>query len=390
MAIPPILPASPIVTLPRIPLPPEPSIPKEAKLAIVVAGVNYPRVKQGNIRPRQGKPRSQKSQWHRTYFHIANRYIQEWAFKSGGLNRAILFDFLEGEILEFVKGSSSEKTGTWLAPLRFPLEDANYRFRDTSGGVDVLRANPGKNPMAYWTGLSRYAASKSLDMAKDDIPIADYLADWRRWAEEENSLSIRDVYLMLHRCPARTLHELHFFGHSISQGPIIVNTVRLSPQSKLFDKDCRVDDFSSSIAKSVGFREAFARDAIIGIWGCDSDDRWKAAVLGPAMKEKPLGVPRRDAIELALSTTYARAFATHVGRAAHAPLPGSSGAHDGQDPDDGAKGLSLSPQLMHVHFGLCEAILAFYRDVIGISFPKTGLYRGHASLGRGYGRYPPP
>ncbi len=368
-----------------------PSIATQERRAIVVAGVNYPRESQGYGLPR-GVP-------DRTYRRLAHQYA-DWAFKNG-ITRVFIFDFLEGQLIERLKGSASEKKGEVVKPSHQPLQDGNYR---TWRKIDdkwklVLKPHKGES-MAYWPGLHKFTAHHGLGSNKD-VPFSDYWEKHLDWARQEGSLSVSDVYKFIVNCPTASLQDLHFLGHAVTGGPIIVNTwagnrdLNYSEFSKTFDKDCRARDFSGTIPpNSGGFKAAFAQDATIGIWGCDSNNRFKSETLVPAMEEwrksKTLSTSLRAQIDASLAATYATAMAKHVGRPVRAALPGTYASHDGVSAEDQkATGLAFPASLMHVNFKDCEGILRFYADALGSSFPKTGLYQGHPTFGRGYAVYLP-
>lgn len=108
-------------------------------------------------------------------------------------------------------------------------------------------------------------------------------------------------------------------------------------------------------------------------------------------KSKSLSAARRRDINAARASTYAAALAKHIGRPVRAALPGTDACHDGvSTEDEKAKGLPFPVPLMHVNFRDCEAILKFYDEALGLNFPKTGLYQGHPTFGRGYAVYSPP
>jgi hypothetical protein len=404
------MPIEPIVT----PVPPEPPPPPERPhvrpediRAVVVAGVNRPHPDQGNALPRGAAPGNDESKWHRTFFRMAHRYMREWAFKAGGIGRVVIFDFLEGTTLEYVKGSSSEQNGTPVGFRHRPLVDANYRWADGSEQSYVLRAKAPKGAtLHYWTGLERYAAAKGIDLAAADIAIEDYWQDIERWIEEENSMRVESVYDYVAHSPDRSVKELHFFGFGHQDGPVLVNTLaaiegggpprlgagRFDPgtgqKKSRFDKDCRSSD------RELRFpilRASWADAAYTGLWGSDAAPAEAGRLLAPVLAQRARGEPmtrsQRDAIGRRLSNTYAQTFALLTQSKVRAAPFGTWAGEDHQ-PDAGLDAKLLAPKLQHVNFAQCAPIMRLYDEEFGIFFPREGLYRGDTKLGRGFAAYP--
>jgi hypothetical protein len=387
--------------------PEAPRIAKQDRRAVVVAGVNVPDSNSGNQLPRGQPPRKDRSTWHRTFLHMAHRYMREWAFGPGGLDKVIIFDFLEGTTLEYRKGGSSEKDGEPVGLKHEPLVDANYRFADGSEQSYVLRAKAPKDAtLHYWTGLHHYAASRSIDLSQTDIPIADYWAQIDRWVGEENSLSMDSVYFYITNCPDRSVRELHFFSHGFFDGPVLVNTLRawqggdapwlpVAPRNlgsgrekSLFDKDCRSADRPPG---ESNFRSSFATDAIVGIWGCDADAGRSRGDLVRALElrgqGKPVPAELKERLRERLVDTYAQAFALKTQLVARGPTFGTFSVEDAFE-EPGIDRKLLNPKLMHIQFEQCAHILRLFQEELGVFFPVDGLYAGHPKYGRGFASYP--
>lgn len=102
-------------------------------------------------------------------------------------------------------------------------------------------------------------------------------------------LDIYDHVKALGRTAPGSLVELHFFTHGWTGGPVLRNTyeVTVGPTQNARDPDDvdpRLKDFR--IASVVGgangqlFRRAFARTALVKLWGCNSEGAYQGLVAG--------------------------------------------------------------------------------------------------------------
>ena len=84
---------------------------------------------------------------------------------------------------------------------------------------------------------------------------------------------------------------MHFIGHAIADGPVIVNTPNY--KRKQFDKDARRDDFTDSELVHVfggqnlaKFQAAFTNDAFLVVWGCEASRYPQLLILQAKAKGK--------------------------------------------------------------------------------------------------------
>ena len=208
-------------------------------------------------------------------------------------------------------------------------------------------------------------------------------------------MSIQDLYERIYFGVAGTIKEVHFIGHAWIGGPIIVNTPDY--ERKNYDKDGRANDFTFWPLKHVfdstnlpKFRASLTSDAFFVIWGCDNHWGARQLLIHGMAKEA-----RGDSFQAELASlksllkgTYAAQLATASGKEVCAPLPGTYAVHEGERNDD-PSGWSYVPTVMHVNMTFFPRILEFYRKNLGISFPTTGVFKGHPTFGRGYARYFP-
>jgi hypothetical protein len=87
---------------------------------------------------------------------------------------------------------------------------------------------------------------------------------------------VLDLYNFVKRRPARDVSELHFFCHGWEGGPILHNDFEADStpidQRDPDDDDPRIKDFTIDTVLGGGegkkLQEAFARTALVKIWGC--------------------------------------------------------------------------------------------------------------------------
>lgn len=118
----------------------------------------------------------------------------------------------------------------------------------------------------------------------------DEYREYRSWngvfpptAAPARSLAIStviDLYEFVKNQRAGDVTELHFFTHGWSGGPLLHNTDEAfgtpSNSRDPLDADPRIKDFAiPSVLGGVegqAFRQAFARNALVKLWGCNADD----------------------------------------------------------------------------------------------------------------------
>lgn len=355
------------------------------RVALIVAGVLYPRPSEGNILD----PKK-----HRAYTQLALN-LKTHLLNKGRVDRVVVFDFLLGRELTFENGGP--KNGVLKQPSRDPIRVKNYRFYDEKSkstradDTITLKKVPSKPRKLYYTGIDEFAlqqhGSETADVLnKDYVP-------WT--GATENSLSVQDVYERVHSGVAGRVREVHFIGHGWIGGPIIVNTPDY--HSKKYDKDGRANDFTHNSLRHVFdstnlpvFRANLTSDAFFTVWGCDNHYGARKLLITAWAKQK-----RGESIETEinglkaiLARTYAANLAKASDREVFAALPGTYAVHEHEKNDDPST-YPITPTVMHVNLTKCIRMLRFYKKHLGVTFPTTGIFKGHPTFGRGYARYKP-
>jgi hypothetical protein len=350
---------------------------KDQKVALVVAGVSYPRPAQGNkLDPKK----------HRSFHKLALNYTR-YLLTNGVVDRVVLLDFQVGHFRTFVKGGA--KDGAHTQPLRDPILVKNYRYNDN--GTLTHKAPSKDARQLYYTGAHEFALQEAGD---EDADIDKQAYD--PWSgAKENSMSVSDLYELVRFGFAGTIKEVHCVGHGWMGGPIIVNT--LDYHSKQYDKDGRTDDFTHQALSHVFdaqnapvFRANLTSEAFFTLWGCENNQRARELILKAKAKEAG---KRSFQVELyklrsIVKGTYAAKLAKVSQRTVYAALPGTYAVAEGE-PNDDASGFSFTPTVMHVNLEKCLHILQFYKKHLGSDFPTTGVFRGHPTFGRGYAKFLP-
>lgn len=144
-------------------------------------------------------------------------------------------------------------------------------------------------PRALYSGSAWRFAHPRGARSDTNLTLFDYVAlrrrKWVNWngdqpprvaAASENAIvSVLDLYEYIKKLPAGSVAELHFFTHGVAGGPVLRNTYDTSLDPNLRDArdfDPRIKDFRvpTVLSGSEGqkFKNAFAYDAIIKLWGC--------------------------------------------------------------------------------------------------------------------------
>lgn len=362
---------------------------KKEYVALIVAGVNYPRPEEKY--PPFGTIPDPKM--HRTYFKLALNY-KNYLLENDLVNLVVVFDFLIGEFRAFKKGDITN--GMVQKPLHQALVvKKNYRF-NINGKLTLTKppasVHKDKRRQLYYTGLHELA--KQLTGKEDgDVDKKDY-DPWT--GAKENSMSVSDLYEKIRTSFAASIREVHFIGHAWTGGPIIVNT--LGYNNKQYDKDCRVKDFTNRNLSHVFdaknlpiFQAAFTEGAIITVWGCENSSKARQLIQAAKDKKKmkkPIDEELKQLQIMLNEETYAAALAKASQRVVYAALPGTYSVHEGENNDD-ASGFHFVPTVMHVNLEKGERILQFYNTHFDIFFPTTGAFKGHPIFGRGYAKYDP-
>jgi hypothetical protein len=264
---------------------------------ILVAGVDYPKYEHPRGRPtvwelKHSIPDS--TRW-RTYCERWARRVTA-ATKDRDTLRITLFDFRRGTRETLIADRNDRVRIRDSDDSHSALLTANYRLIDDRDQENILLEpvtglnkplNWLKKPQVfYFPGVSQWFGTRV-------VTESEYKGAYHKDLNE-HSLSVTDVYdyicgLARDRDRVHTLAELHFFAHSYSEGPILVNTVDLtsrltgvSEARDRLDRDARAEkDFGTS---NLGmecfshFAEAFCPGAIGVIWGCDYDRFWKKLI----------------------------------------------------------------------------------------------------------------
>lgn len=347
------------------------------RLALIVAGVSYPRPSQGNtLVPSRDRT-----------FHKFSINYRDFLLKANRVDEVIVFDFLLGKITYYDLGA--KQGGQPSSLTHDPIVVKNYRFH--VGSTITLTSTNNKLRKLYWTGIDEFANTTYGD---EDADVEKALYDpWT--GTTENSMSISDVYRRIRYAIPGTISELHFVGHGWTGGPIIVNTPGYS--SKVYDKDGRTSDFSNSNLVDVFggsnlslFQKAFTTDATIAIWGCENNEAARKLILSARAKEKAKQAYQSELNQLRqlLNNTYAARLAKATGKDVFSALPGTYAVAEGE-PNDDNSGYTFQPTIMHVNLEKCGHILQFYKDKLGATFATNGPFKGHPTFGRGYGIFPP-
>lgn len=381
---------------------PRPGIVFNERIALIVAQVNYPRPKQSNEDP--AKPG--------TYLTFARNY-KDYLFSKDLADRVIIFELLAGRFVAFTKGGP--KDGQPQQPKRDPIRPKNYRYN--IGGTLKLTVTPKQKASEvrlYYSGVDELALSTT---GKEDGEVS--RADYDKWpGGKENSMSVADVYETVFHLPAGSLRELHFIGHGIADGPLLVNTPNY--KRKQYDKDGRIDDFTDpELAHIFGqqplptFKAAFHTEAFTALWGCEARAlaRWLIfqakhgkgkAIVPPRDQYGSDQAHKTDTQQLASSLgketeklksmiagTYASALAKASGRRVLAALPGMGSVHEDQTNTD-KSGAKFEPTVMHVDLAMHLEQLQFYKE-LGIRFENVGAFKAinvieakFKGFGRGY------
>jgi len=354
---------------------------------LLVAGVNYPRISQGNVLD---------PKLHRTYFKFCLNH-KDYLLGNAVVTRVLIFDFLMGEIRAYKKGGAAG--GTLVKPDREKLIINNYRYN--YGGNYTLTKPASNAPWderrrLYYTGMHELA--KALSGKEDaDVDQSKYDAERGKRFAKEKSLSVKDVYATIKSAPPSSIREVHFFGHAFAKGPIIVDCP--GDNKKEYDKDARISDFTSNELSAIFdsrnisfFRSAFTSDAFLMVWGCEDDDSAKQLVIqakGKLAKQQKIDKEIVDLQKL-LDDNYAHHLARAAGKPVYAALPGTYAVNEGEpNDDDDASNRLFSVKLMHVNLSKCGHILSFYKKNLKASFPTNGINKGHPEFGRGYAIYAP-
>jgi hypothetical protein len=370
-----------------------PTLPFEIRpgetVALLVAGVNYPRKSQGYV----FAPNTNG-----TYFGYCQTY-KDYLLAKGIVTRVIILHFLKGEVYSYRRGASEE-----MARSFDPVMADNYRFEhDDRYTLARPPAHATDGPIRpvklYYPGIRELATALGGD-AKQDVATSAY-DPWPATQMKEKSLSVLDVYLAVRRAPPDTIAEVHFFGHAVGGGPVIVNTKGYP--NKEFDKDCRVQDFANLKyvfeAGLKAFRQALRPDALLMIWGCLMPGKAEREQFVVAMAQLAKGARRTREIKSVLDSirgSYAKALAIVADRPVVAALPVMSAVHQPTDADSEA----YTPRLMHLSMKLGRQHMANYKKHLGegkgsdmgifdITFASSGINTGDPEFGRGYAVYPP-
>jgi hypothetical protein len=370
-------------------------IAKHDLIALVVAGVNYPRKIQSSKLPTERSDR--------TYFKMSLNY-KDYLLSNGVVSRVFVFDFLKGQCLSFRKGGG--KAGDLELPPRDPLVVKNYRFvvgSDWPEDEQWLKAPAPKNPdriLNYYVGVSGFAKWQTGE-PDGDVLYVDYK---KGGGPPENSMNITDVYDTIRGrrgltkitksvITAGSIREVHFIGHAVHNGPVIVNTLRWSLQPKYYDKDGRSKDFASyHVFKEPDelpfFQSAFTNDAFLTIWGCDFNwEYFRLIKEAIAKKRKRQSIAEEvDTLKAYMASGYAAKLAKICRRPVYAALPGTESVHEDEPKWAG----NFQPKVMHVNMEpRFKECLHFYKDHLGISFATTEAFKGDPTFGRGYAVYNP-
>ncbi|WMJ09136.1 hypothetical protein [Nitrosomonas sp. sh817] len=376
----------------------QPSIVANARTALLVAQVNYPRKSQANEDPQKNPA---------TYLKMAKNY-KDYLLQQGKAERVVIFDFLNGTFIEFKKGGA--KDGQTIQPKRDALLAKNYRYN--INGTLKLKVSPAEkqvNSRLYYSGAHELA--KQLTGNEDgDISKADY----DKWpGGKENSMSVSDLYEIAATQPAASLCEVHFIGHAIADGPVIVNTPNY--KRKQFDKDARRDDFTDSeLAHVFGgqelakFQAAFTNDAFLVVWGCEAS-RYPQLLILQAKAKAKISLTKKEEQQYRakldavlgkerdeLRALMRNLYATHLAKAAAKPVysapPGTGSVHEGEENTD-TSGAVFNPVMMHVELSQHKSQLRFYKEM-GVDFIDNGAFKPtnsvaveYQGLGRGYAIY---
>ncbi len=346
----------------------------DEKLALLVGGVNYPRKTQGNADP----------QPHQTYFKLCMNY-KDYLLAQGLVDRVIFFDFVLGETRSFYKGGP--KDGQVNASYE-RLRIKNYRFVD---GDTLTVRRVADVSRYYFTAVDDLATELTGD-PDADVKKAEYVP---YQGGKERSLSVSDVYGIFRVAMAAQIKELHFIGHAIANGPVIVNTDEY--QSKYYDKDARRKDFSNPKLAHVfdathlpHSRAAFVAAPVVCVWGCENSKTARDLIVKAwAKQEKGESIAQEvTAIKGLVDNTYAALFAKKLGFPVLSALPGTYSVHEAE-PNDDPSGIAFKPAVMHVNMKVCERIMEFYAKNLGSTFATTGAFQGHPKFGRGYAYFNP-
>lgn len=284
--------------------------------------------------------------------------------------------------------------GLVLKPQLDPMVVNNYRFN--VAGKLTLKSPPANTPIEarrrlYYMGVNELAKQLTGD-ENGEVDKTTY-DPWS--GAKEFSMSVEDLYEKIRASTAGTIKEVHFFGHAWLGGPIIVNT--MAYPDKRYDKDGRVKDFTTDKLNHVfdpqnrpHFQAAFASGAFTTVWGCENNKPARDLITAAKGKEKAgenFDAELRQLRQF-LADTYANQLAKASGKTVYGPLPGTYSVHEGE-PNDDASGIAFTPTAMHVNLEKCGHLLEFYKKHLGITFPTTGVFKGHATFGRGYAVYSP-
>jgi hypothetical protein len=287
-----------------------------------------------------------------------------------------------------------------------PLFADNYRFQQ-DGRYTLTRPpakatdGPVRPVKLYYPGIQELAATLTGD-PKQDVPTGAY-DPWPASNMKEKSLSVADVYLAIRRAPPGTIAEVHFFGHAVGGGPVIVNTKGYP--NKEFDKDCRVADFTNPNLRNVfdtglkDFRQALVPQPLLMVWGCLMPSKAEKELFVAAMAQLAKGSRGSREINTVIDWIggcYAKALATTADRPVVAALPVMSAVHQPGDADSEP----YTPRLMHLSMNLGRGHMANYKKFFGpgkgasmglfdITFATTGINTGDPEFGRGYAVYLP-
>jgi hypothetical protein len=413
---------------------------------VLVAGVNYPKYEAG---PKGWVLKDLDPGPWRRYCETLAKALASRFSRPG--DRITLFDFMSGSQsrLTMARGKIgwAQEAATTSA-----LRRTNYRWARIRPGEDEVNTAKlvplqpvipttvmAKAPsVRYFEGIDEIGSGPD-----DEITVADYLAAYYEGASPKRPaarcLSIVDVYQYLQAAgekrPAK-IDEVHFFAHSITEGPVLVNTRDFVKSERLgrrvqrdpLDKDGRAKDFESvnmSNEAARQFKDAFGASGRLFLWGCSVDPFAKHLLLTtakrlPMIADSKFGNERIEykwnpdwgeqaeftksfgTSELVVSKTpnqvkevirgimkdhYAQKLAVKAGLTV-AGLPGTSSDYD--KPKEGMLELlhiSMGPATQNSENVDFRAQLNVYRRLFKTSFDFS-YGKFDATFGRGYARFP--
>ena len=164
--------------------------------------------------------------------------------------------------------------------------------------------------------------NNSFEAINDNVH---YTSDRKFIEADTNVMSITDVYAYIQNIGATepgTVKEFSIFGHGWRGGPVLVNTYERadfrsngsrSSERDPWDKDGRKKDTNVTnmgFEPWLNFKNAFADDGIIWVWGCASSKRYKTVInkvlRSPEFRAKRYGRHvDTDTFSLSFSQDYA-------------------------------------------------------------------------------------